>query len=78
MSAGFFARAGMLLGRGLAAFGLGTSAGAGSPTPTGAARLPTHVRLLSPARRDVQLLSPSWRSVRRLSPAFRKVQVLRG
>lgn len=68
MNRGFLSRAGHLLGRALAAFGLGSQTGsAPEPTPpTGAAGLPTHVRLLSPARRRVRLLSPAHRKVRLL------------
>lgn len=68
MSRGFLSRAGHLLGRALVAFGLAApSDSTVTPTPpTGAAALPTHVVLLSPARRKVA----------RLSPAFRKVRLL--
>lgn len=66
MNRGFLSRAGHLLGRALAAVGLGSQSGsAPTPEPTeGAAGLPTHVRLLSPARRRVRLLSPAHRKVR--------------
>lgn len=61
-------RLGMLIGRGLAAFGLGTTAGPvpDPEPPTGTASLPTHVVLLSPARRRVRRLSPAHRKVRLL------------
>ncbi len=60
-------RLGMLIGRGLVAFGFVAPSGSVAPTPTeGAARLPTHVVLLSPARRRVRLLSPAHRKVRLL------------
>lgn len=63
MNRGFLARAGMLLGRAMVAFGLGAKA-SNVATPTGAARLPSHVRLLSPARRSVRLFSPAYRKVK--------------
>lgn len=68
MNRGFLARAGMLLGRALAAFGLSAQNSTITPTPppTGAAGLPTRAVLLSPTRRCVRILSP----------AFRKVKVL--
>lgn len=67
MNRGFLSRAGHLLGRALVAIGLGsqTDGPAPEPTPpTGAADLPTKVRLLSPASRKVRVLSPASRKVR--------------
>lgn len=69
MNRGFLSRAGHLLGRALAAFGLGSQTDGPAPEPpppTGKASLPTHVVLLSPARRRVRLLSPAHRKVRLL------------
>jgi hypothetical protein len=62
---GFLARAGHLLGRAVAALGLGDHPQGVTPTPpAGTASLPTHVVLLSPARRRVRLLSPAHKKVK--------------
>lgn len=76
MSAGFFARAGIFLGRGIASLGLDVFTGATVPVPTGATRLPTQVRLLSPSRRNVLLLSQERHGAHLLSPAQRGVLLL--
>lgn len=67
MNRGFLSRAGHFLGRALVALGLGSQSDGSSPEPpTGTASLPTHVVLLSPARRRVRRLSPAHRKVRLL------------